>query len=80
MYITYNIDIYIIYIMLSYFLIFCFVAVFYLTDPGLAMAAHTDPGLFTAKFLSETPGLELLDVPWRCLVVGYGFFVWLYVC
>ena len=38
------------------------------------MAAHTDPGLFTAKFLSETPGLELLDVPWRCLVVGYVFF------
>ena len=31
-------------------------------EAGLAMAAHTDPGLFTAKFLSETPGLELLDV------------------
>ena len=28
------------------------------------MAAHTDPGLFTAKFLSQTSGLEVLDVPW----------------
>ncbi|CAL1128328.1 unnamed protein product [Cladocopium goreaui] len=32
------------------------------SEAGLAMAAHTDPGLFTAKFLSESCGLELLDV------------------
>eukprot|EP00435_Cladocopium_sp_Y103_P010641 s1373_g2.t1 len=32
------------------------------SEAGLAMAAHTDPGLFTAKFLSESSGLELLDV------------------